>query len=77
MYYKWNFDDFARVFTENNLKSTFMKVGNNCIVVLVDNFEEMKALFGRGRSKWAIAMEKRYYDEYVSNKGRKQFQKSF
>lgn len=71
--YKWNLDDFKKVFSENNLKSTFAEVENNCVVVLVDNYEEMKALFGGGRTKWAIACEKVYWDNYVLNEGRKQF----
>jgi hypothetical protein len=40
---------------------------------LVDNYEEMKALFGGGRAKWAITCEKRYWVNYVLNEGRKQF----
>ena len=72
LYYKWNLDDFKKVFSENNLKSMFAEVEKNCVVVLVDNFEEMKALFC-GRTKWAIAYEKIYWDNYVLNEGRKQF----
>lgn len=71
--YKWNLEDFKKVFSENNLKSTFAEVGNNCVVVLADNYEEMKALFGGGRAKWAIVYEKAYWDNYVLNEGRKQF----
>ena len=71
--YEWNLDDFIKVFLENNLKSTFAEVGNNCVVVLVDNYEEMKALFGGGRTRWAIACEKIYWVNYVLNEGRKQF----
>ena len=71
--YKWNLDDFKKVFSENNLKSVFAEVENNCVVVLVDNFEEMKALFGGERTKWAIACEKIYWVNYVLNEGRKQF----
>ena len=73
LYYKWNLEAFKKVFSENSLKSTFIEVGNNCVVVLVNNFEEMKDLFGKGRSKWAIAMEKDYWEDYVSKKGGKQF----
>ena len=71
--YKWNLDDFKKVFSENSLKSVFAEVENNCVVVLVDNFEEMKALFGGGRSQWAIAYEKAHWNNYVLNEGRKQF----
>ena len=71
--YKWNLEDFKKVFSENSLKSTFMEVGNNCVVVLVDNYEEMKALFGGGRTQWAIVYEKIHWDNYVLNEGRKQF----
>ena len=71
--YKWNLDDFKKVFSENNLKSAFAEVENNCVVVLVDNYEEMKALFGGERTKWAIACEKIYWVNYVLNEGRKQF----
>ena len=73
LYYKWNRDDFKKVFYENNLKSTFIENdNNNCVIVLVDSFEEMKGLFN-GRSRWPIANEKRYWELYVSNKGRKQY----
>ena len=73
LYYKWNLEDFKKVFYENNLKSTLVEKNNsNCAIVLVDNFEEMHALF-HGRCRWAIAYEKRYWDAYVSEKGRKQY----
>lgn len=71
--YKWNLEDFEKVFSQNSLKSTFAEVGNNCVVVLVDNYEEMKALFGGGRTQWAIAYEKVHWDNYVLTDGRKQF----
>ena len=71
--YRWNLEDFKKVFSQNSLKSTFAEVGNNCVVVLVDNYEEMKALFGGGRTRWAIACENIYWDNYVLNEGRKQF----
>ena len=72
--YKWDLEDFINSFNEMGLKSTFEKIkGRNAVLVKVANFEEMKNLFGYGRSMWAIAYDKRYWNQYVEDKNRWQF----
>ena len=72
--YEWNKEDFIKAFNEMNLESSFKEIkGRNAVLVRVANFDEMRCLFGLGRSCWAIAIEKRYWESYVSNKNRWQF----
>ena len=72
--YKWSKEDFIKAFNEMNLKSSFKEIkGRNAVLVRVADFEEMKCLFGYGRSFWAIAVEERYWERYVSDKNRWQF----
>jgi len=72
-YYKWNSSDFCKTIIENDFKSVFVKINENAVVVLVDNFEEMLSLFGGGRAMWAICRELRYWNHFISNHKRKQF----
>lgn len=72
--YKWDLEDFIKCFDEMGLKSSYKRIeGRNAILVRVANFEEMKCLFGHGRSMWAIAMDRNYWNRYVKDVNRWQF----
>ena len=66
--YMWNKKDFLS-FIENNIKKSEIVLNQDNIVILkIKNFTESQKLCGGGRTGWCITREKKYFDQYVSDK---------
>ena len=72
---KWDKEDFLNFIRTNNIGVEIFESNNNenALLVKVFTFEQMKSLFGGGRTMWAIAIERHYWCSYVSDHNRSQY----
>lgn len=72
---KWDKENFLNFIHENGIKVEIFDSCDNdsTLLIKVFTFEQMNALFGGGRVYWAIAIDRHYWRQYVTDRNRFQY----
>jgi len=71
--YEWNREDMLSYMERNTPDCKVVFDENNVVVLNVPSFKSSQALCGKGRTCWCLTREDRYFRQYVTDTGSKQY----
>ena len=71
--YEWNREDMLSYMEQNTPDCQVVFDKNNVVVLNVPSFKSSQSLCGKGRTCWCLTREDRYFRQYVTDCGAKQY----